>query len=745
MNQGLSACRQGWASFLSLLAQPINGASLALFRICFGVVMFAHAVKYLWPQGGTTLKDYLYHETSFNFTYPGFGWVQPFPEPLWTLFFGLMGLAALGVAAGAFYRLSAAALFATYTYIFLSEAAKYNNHYYLMCLFALLLVFMPADRRFSVAAWRRQRAGEPAGDGAVVPFWTVFLLRAQLFIVYFYGGIAKINPDWLTGIPMSGKGRAILAYWTPVLGLPEIDPHSVGLFICWFGLVFDLSIGFLLVCRRTRLLGFVLMLLFHLSNHFLFPIGLFPVMAFSTTLIFLEPDWPIRLYHWVRRPRFTWPDRRWACWGACALPPVGFLLGWKDRSSGLAGPERKRLSPWVVGCILAFLSVQAAAPFRHLTIGGDANWTEEGQDFSWRMMLRAKDASHVIYHVVDDKMLSMDEQGHMRFDWSLWPEERPRTIYVPIESSKFNWDHHRGLTSTYEPCHGLRIFCPVAKGEDIVAKQQRLKSQWLRLFGREVSVVETIDFSKAVAGLEGLFSNTAQAAEFKPALDRLRRLSGEAESASGFVREQALANLGREIDALTRHSDERGVREMVTRLHPFLLQGASFPNVRFLVVDDPQLTVDSTTLNTLADGRESLVWVDLSRLRPNDWKGLPQWFVTFENRELRTVWNYSGDLNAIQLRRFSTSPWMIRQFGCHIADVWQCQTGRRPKVRVVSNLMLNYRLPQPLIDPNVDIAATGYTLLRHNSWILPLGSKVGSAKERIAGSRETGTQSRYQR
>lgn len=744
MNQVLPACRHGWARFLRLLAQPIDGASLALFRICFGVVMFAHAVKYLWPQGGTTLKDYLYHETCFNFTYPGFGWVQPFPEPLWTLFFGLMGLAAIGVALGAFYRVSAAVLFLSYTYIFLSEAAKYNNHYYLMCLFALLLAFMPANKRFSIDAWRR-RAGEPTERDTAVPFWTVFLLRAQLFIVYFYGGIAKINADWLTGIPMSGKGREILAYWTPVLGLPEIDPHWVGLFICWFGLVFDLSIGFLLICRRTRLLGFAMVLLFHASNHFLFPIGLFPLMALSTTLIFFEADWPTRLYRWARCPRFTLPDRQWAWWGTIALPPVGFLLGWSDRTSGLAAAKRKRLSPWVVGCVLGFLCIQVAAPFRHLTIAGDANWTEEGQDFSWRMMLRAKDASHVIYHVVDDKILSTDEQGHTHFDWSLCSGERPKTIYVPIESSRFNWDHHRGLTSTYEPCHGLRVFCPVASNEDISAKQQQLKRQWLQLFGREVSVAETVDLSEAIKVLSDVFADAGLAKEFNPVLDRLRSLSGVAESTSGFIREQALATLGNEIEALLRNSKTPGVRETLARLHPFFLQGASFPGERFVVVDDPQLTVDSLALDTLSGGRESLVWIDLARLRPNDWKGLPQWFVTFENRELRTLWNYSGDLNAIQLRRFSTSPWMIRQFGRHIADTWQEKSGRRPKIRVVSNLMLNYRLPQPLIDPNVDIAASDYTLASHNSWILPIASKVGSAKAKLADRPENRTQSQYQR
>jgi len=33
---------------------------------------------------------------------------------------------------------------------------------------------------------------------------------------------------------------------------------------------------------------------FHLMNHFMFNIGIFPWVAMAGTLIFLEPDWPRR-------------------------------------------------------------------------------------------------------------------------------------------------------------------------------------------------------------------------------------------------------------------------------------------------------------------------------------------------------------------------------------------------------------------------------------------------------------------
>ena len=68
--------------------------------------------------------------------------------------------------------------------------------------------------------------------------------------------------------------------------------HEVCLFLAWGGLVYDLSIGILLLIPRTRMLGIAMTFVFHATNHRLLPIGVFPAMAFTATLIFLEADWP---------------------------------------------------------------------------------------------------------------------------------------------------------------------------------------------------------------------------------------------------------------------------------------------------------------------------------------------------------------------------------------------------------------------------------------------------------------------
>ncbi len=64
-------------------------------------------------------------------------------------------------------------------------------------------------------------------------------------------------------------------------------------FLSWSGAAFDLSVGFLLLFRRTRFFGMVLILIFHSTNHFLiFNDMVVPLLGILTALIFfsLEPS-----------------------------------------------------------------------------------------------------------------------------------------------------------------------------------------------------------------------------------------------------------------------------------------------------------------------------------------------------------------------------------------------------------------------------------------------------------------------
>lgn len=135
-------------------------------------------------------------EPAFHFTYYGFGWIQPWPGIGMYVHFAALAVLALLVALGLFYRMSIALFCVGFTYVFMLDQTAYQNHFYLVCLLSFLMIFVPANRVFSLDAMRR-----PGGE--TVPAWSLWILRFQMGVVYFFGGIAKLNGDWLRGEPMT--------------------------------------------------------------------------------------------------------------------------------------------------------------------------------------------------------------------------------------------------------------------------------------------------------------------------------------------------------------------------------------------------------------------------------------------------------------------------------------------------------------------------------------------------------------
>lgn len=345
---------QGWRDDLF---EPVDGASLAVFRILFGALMLWD-VLYLFSSGHIR-RDYL--NAHLLFPYEFFPFVRPWPG--WGLYahFALMGLGAAGVMLGLFYRLSAALFLITYAYGFLLDKGCYNNHYYLIILLAFLLLLTDAHSCASLDRWRRP-------GPQVVPFWNLFLLRAQIVLVFFYAGIAKLNVDWLAGEPMhtwlAGRSRR------SVVG-PLLATDAATYFFTYGGLLFDLVAGFLLWWRRTFLLGLAGLLAFNAMNHWLFHIGVFPFLMVATAVLFAPPDWPRRVLR---------------------LAPAGHA----PAVAAVARPG------WVLPLLAGYFALQLTVPLRHWLYPGEVSWTEEGHRFSWHMKLRSKHGQ-VLFWVTDPR------------------------------------------------------------------------------------------------------------------------------------------------------------------------------------------------------------------------------------------------------------------------------------------------------------------------------------------------------
>ena len=262
---------------------PVDVASIVFFRIAFGLLMAWH----VWAFFTSHRIAVYWFEPHFLFKYYGFSWVQPWPGNGLYVHCVVLGIFALFLAAGFVYRFSAALFFLGYLYFFLLDEGRYQNHQYLICLFGFLLIFIPAHRAFSVDAKIR-----PKLRTQTAPAWALWLLRVQMGVVYFYGGIAKMNLDWFRGEPM----RWLMAQHRDFLIIGRFFTQEWAVYLMSYSsLLFDLCIVPCLLWRRTRLAAFIAAVLFHLINARFFAIDIFPWLAIAATSLFLSPDWPRRV------------------------------------------------------------------------------------------------------------------------------------------------------------------------------------------------------------------------------------------------------------------------------------------------------------------------------------------------------------------------------------------------------------------------------------------------------------------
>ena len=359
---GAAACSRT-AHAMRAGCQPVTPDSAAAFRIVFGLLGVAAVIRF--AANGWISE--LYTEPAYHLGYHGFGWVQAWPGWGMHVHFALLGLASLGVALGYRYRLSITAFFLLFTYVELIDQTTYLNHYYLVSLISFTMIFLPLGRATSLDS-----SDTPvAGTCPTIPRAALWMLRAQIGLVYVFAGVAKLNPDWL----FHAEPLRIWLYNstdTPLMG-PLLREAWVPYVMSWAGACFDLTIVGWLLWRRTRLLAYAILVMFHVSTWLLFPsIGMFPWIMIGATLIFFEPDWPARLVRGLRR-RSSPPPRSTS---VSTNPTQARFLSWPVRAAFALG--------------VVFIAVQVLVPLRHLVYPGNVRWTEEGYRFSWRVLVTEK-------------------------------------------------------------------------------------------------------------------------------------------------------------------------------------------------------------------------------------------------------------------------------------------------------------------------------------------------------------------
>jgi Vitamin K-dependent gamma-carboxylase len=354
----------------------------------FGAMLLISSIRFLllgWVQTQ-------YIDTKTRFSYYGFEWVQPLsPLGIYSLY-ALLIVASVGVILGYKYQLAAWVQFLSFTYIELIDKTYYLNHYYFVSLASFILCFLPANRLFSIDVNFRK-----VSSFSHVPAWCVWVLKLQLGIVYFYAGLFKINTSWLLdAMP--------LRLWLPAHSdMPLLgyifNFTATAYAFSWFGMLYDLSIPFLLLYRKTRPWAYLAVVGFHAITGYLFQIGVFPLVMICSTVVFFHEDFHEKIITFLTK-----------------------LFSLKNSSHAELVVTISKPKYYILLVLMVF---QLLFPWRYLLYPGNLFWTEEGYRFSWRVMLVEKAGSARFFvsdpktkakgEVVNSDFLNVTQEKQMAF------------------------------------------------------------------------------------------------------------------------------------------------------------------------------------------------------------------------------------------------------------------------------------------------------------------------------------------
>jgi vitamin K-dependent gamma-carboxylase len=325
--------------FATYFLQPVSPYLLSAFQLAFLIAMFAEGCRLFVKVPAQ------YFDREIFFPLYLFKWIPVFPNTVLGILPVLILVAALIAFIGYLQRVCLLIIVLIYGYFFVIEISYYNNHYYLLILVNLLLLILPGNRPGLAGLLNKKHTSCPS-----IPYWYYQLFKGLLILVYFAGGLVKLNLDWVTGKTMAFAFAESLVYkeerhWINYDFLPVL--------YSWLGLIFDLAIGFLLVYSRTRIFGIIALLAFHLINAFTLDIGVFPWFMMMAVILFIEPD---KFDQFLNRIKI-------------ATNTTGHLA----------------TSRLLRNFIVVFIAIQLLLPPRHLFIRGNVDWTGEGAFFAWRM------------------------------------------------------------------------------------------------------------------------------------------------------------------------------------------------------------------------------------------------------------------------------------------------------------------------------------------------------------------------
>ena len=237
------------------IAKPIGLAPIGVYRIGLGVVMAAQLI--IWAPHWTEL----FSDAGFHIG-PLADWA---PSP--TVCFGLgitLAASTLLMTAGLFTRAATAVTLIIFGFLHGIDTINERALTTIILVNLTIGLFSPWGDYFSLSAWHKRRRGIPTAEKLGNPIH-VRLWQIQLLQMYFFSGVMKtMYPTWFDGKVLS---QIFMGRWSRPTGLwlSKTLPDAVYPFLTIGAFTFEMALPFLLLWSKTRRIGVVLGILFHLS------------------------------------------------------------------------------------------------------------------------------------------------------------------------------------------------------------------------------------------------------------------------------------------------------------------------------------------------------------------------------------------------------------------------------------------------------------------------------------------------
>ena len=452
----------------SYLTKRVPSSSLSLYRFFFGLLMCFSIIRF-WHKGWI---EELYLDPIFHFSYYGFEWIKPLGDYTYLIFF-ICFISSLFVCVGFRYRVSIIVFFLSFFYIEMMDKTTYLNHYYFISSLSFLMIFLPANSTFSIDNIISKKSYP------TIPKWSVDSIKLLISIVYVYAAIAKMNSDWLFhAMPL--KIWISSKYHFPLFGETFFQQEWFYYFMSWAGMIYDLCIPFLLLYTRTRLIGFLLVIIFHISTKLLFPIGMFPYIMIFSAIIFFSPKIHNSI---ISQCLLVWNK----------IKSV-FNISYNTKIH-LINKVDKVYNSSVLYIILIFFLFQLLFPLRYMMYPGELFWTEQGYRFSWRVMLTEKTAltnfkivdrdNQNFFYVNNSDFLTSFQEKQMSFQPDFILEY---AHYLGDYFSNSNGDSVQVFADSYVSLNGRKSQKFIDNNMDLYLEKRSLKNKtWIIPFNDEIT------------------------------------------------------------------------------------------------------------------------------------------------------------------------------------------------------------------------------------------------------------------